>query len=165
MSLSLTFSSISSDSDYEDDYPIRKSYKDEPFYYDGISDEELHSHLNREFEERVNWIKYGVCFSSENRLHDDGGDYIIYEPYNGCDIVDTNIHGDFSGKGEGVYEFGYEDFVEKEYIKTKPKSVFDSMIKNFKKVTSLDKKCKLLHTVNQHKFSCILHDKPYSSLQ
>ena len=39
------------------------------------------------------------------------------------------------------------------------------MIKNFKKVTSLDKKCKLLHTVNQHKFSCILHDKPYSSLQ
>ena len=98
MSLSLTFSSISSDSDYEDDYPIRKSYKDEPFYYDGISDEELHSHLNREFEERVNWIKYGVCFSSENRLHDDGGDYIIYDPYNGCDIVDTNIHGDFSVK-------------------------------------------------------------------
>lgn len=98
MSLSLTFSSISSDSDYEDDYPIRKSYKDEPFYYDGISDEELHSHLNREFEERVNWIKYGVCFSSENRLHDDGGDYIIYEPYDGCDIVDTNIHGDFSVK-------------------------------------------------------------------
>ena len=98
MILSLTFSSISSDSDYEDDYPIRKSYKDEPFYYDGISDEELHSHLNREFEERVNWIKYGVCFSSENRLHDDGGDYIIYERYNGCDIVDTNIHGDFSVK-------------------------------------------------------------------
>ena len=98
MILSLTFSSISSDSDYEDDYPIRKSYKDEPFYYDGISDEELHSHLNREFEERVNWIKYGVCFSSENRLHDDGGDYIIYDPYNGCDIVDTNIHGDFSVK-------------------------------------------------------------------
>lgn len=98
MILSLTFSSISSDSDYEDDYPIRKSYKDEPFYYDGISDEELHSHLNREFEERVNWIKYGVCFSSENRLRDDGGDYIIYEPYNGCDIVDTNIHGDFSVK-------------------------------------------------------------------
>lgn len=98
MILSLTFSSISSDSDYEDDYPIRKSYKDEPFYYDGISDEELHSHLNREFEERVNWIKYGVCFSSENRLHDDGGDYIIYEPYDGCDIVDTNIHGDFSVK-------------------------------------------------------------------
>ena len=98
MILSLTFSSISSDSDYEDDYPIRKSYKDEPFYYDGISDEELHSHLNREFEERVNWIKYGVCFSSENRLHDDGGDYIIYEPYNGCDIVDNNIHGDFSVK-------------------------------------------------------------------
>ena len=98
MILSLTFSSISSESDYEDDYPIRKSYKDEPFYYDGISDEELHSHLNREFEERVNWIKYGVCFSSENRLHDDGGDYIIYEPYNGCDIVDTNIHGDFSVK-------------------------------------------------------------------
>ena len=98
MILSLTFSSISSDSDYEDDYPIRKSYKDEPFYYDGISDEELHSHLNREFEERVNWIKYGVCFSSENRLHEDGGDYIIYEPYNGCDIVDTNIHGDFSVK-------------------------------------------------------------------
>ena len=98
MILSLTFSSISSDSDYEDDYPIRKSYKDEPFYYDGISDEELHSHLNREFEERVNWIKYGVCFSSENRLHDDGGDYIIYEPYSGCDIVDTNIHGDFSVK-------------------------------------------------------------------
>ena len=98
MSLSLTFSSISSDSDYEDDYPIRKSYKDEPFYYDGISDEELHSHLNREFEERVNWIKYGVCFSSGNRLHDDGGDYIIYEPYDGCDIVDTNIHGDFSVK-------------------------------------------------------------------
>ena len=98
MSLSLTFSSISSDSDYEDDYQIRKSYKDEPFYYDGISDEELHSHLNREFEERVNWIKYGVCFSSENRLHDDGGDYIIYEPYDGCDIVDTNIHGDFSVK-------------------------------------------------------------------
>ena len=50
MSLSLTFSSISSDSDYEDDYPIRKSYKDEPFYYDGISDEELHSHLNRELK-------------------------------------------------------------------------------------------------------------------
>ena len=98
MSLSLTFSSISSDSDYEDDYPIQKSYKDEPFYYDGISDEELHSHLNREFEERLNWIKYGVCFSSENRLHDDGGDYIIYEPYDGCDIVDTNIHGDFSVK-------------------------------------------------------------------
>ena len=98
MSLSLTFSSISSDSDYEDDYPIRKSYKDEPFYYDGISDEELHSHLNREFEERVNWVKYGVCFFSENLLHGDGGDYIIYEPYNGCDIVDTNIHGDFSVK-------------------------------------------------------------------
>ena len=98
MILSLTFSSISSDSDYEDDYPIRKSYKDEPFYYDGISDEELHSHLNREFEERVNWVKYGVCFFSENLLHGDVGDYIIYEPYNGCDIVDTNIHGDFSVK-------------------------------------------------------------------
>ena len=90
---------------------------------------------------------------------------ITYEPYNGCDIVDTNIHGDFSGKGEGVYEFGYEDFVEKEYIKSKPKSVFDSMIKNFKKLHFWIKKYKLLHTVNQHTFSCILHDKPYSSLQ
>ena len=36
------------------------------------------------------------------------------------------------------------------------------MINIFKEVTSLDKKYKLLHTVNQHKFSCILHDKPYS---
>ena len=105
-------------------YSIRKShrdYRDEPFYYDGISDEELHFRLNREFEERVNWIKYGVCFSSENLLHDDSGDYIIFESYYGCDLVDTNIHGDFSGNGEGVYEFGYEDFVEKEYIKPKPK--------------------------------------------
>ena len=54
MSLSRTFSSISSDSDDEDDYPIRKShtgYRDEPFYYDGILDEELHFCLNREFEE------------------------------------------------------------------------------------------------------------------
>ena len=29
--------------------------------YYGISDKELHSNLNRECEEKVNWIKYGVC--------------------------------------------------------------------------------------------------------
>ena len=36
------------------------------------------------------------------------------------------------------------------------------MIKIFNKVESLDKKYKLLLTPNQHKFSCILHDKQYS---
>ena len=55
MSLSRTFSSASSDNDYKDDcfYLIRKShgdYRDEPFCYDGISDGELHHHLNIEFE-------------------------------------------------------------------------------------------------------------------
>ena len=70
MSLSRTFSSASSDSDYiyEDDYfyLIRKSlgdYRDEPFYYDGISDEELHHRLNIEFEEKVNWERYDIGFS------------------------------------------------------------------------------------------------------
>ena len=33
---------------------------------------------------------------------------------------------------EGVHHVGEDDFVEKQYIKPKPKSVFDSMLKMFK---------------------------------
>lgn len=71
MGLSRTFSSASSDSDYEDYcfYLIRKShrdYRDEPFYYDGISDEELHHRLNIEFEEKVNWERYDIGFCEED---------------------------------------------------------------------------------------------------
>ena len=71
MGLSRTFSSASSDSDYEDycfDL-IRKShgdYRDEPFYYDGISDEELHHRLNIEFEEKVNWERCDIGFCEED---------------------------------------------------------------------------------------------------
>lgn len=54
-----SFSSISSsDSDFEDDfYPFRDSprtYKDEPYYYDGISDDEINYCLNNEFENVIN---------------------------------------------------------------------------------------------------------------
>ena len=71
MSLSRTFSSASSDSDYKDDcfYLIRKShgdYRDEPFYYDGISDEELHHRLNIEFGEKVNCERYDIGFCEED---------------------------------------------------------------------------------------------------
>ena len=76
-------SSISSSgSDFEDYYPIRDSpitYKDEPYYYDGISDEELHSHLNDGFEYVINLNKYGIAFSSKDILNDEGGDYIYYD--------------------------------------------------------------------------------------
>lgn len=34
---------------------------------------------------------------------------------------------------EGVHHVGEDDFVEKQYIKPKPKSVFDSMLKMFKR--------------------------------
>ena len=71
MSLSRTFWSTASDSDYEDDcfYLIRKShgdYRDEPFCYDGISDEELHHRLNIEFGEKVNWERYDIGFCEED---------------------------------------------------------------------------------------------------
>ena len=106
MSLSRTFSSASSDSDYENDCfcLIRKShgdYRDEPFYYDDISDGELHHHLNIQFEEKVNWERYDIGFCEE----------------------DIN-------------------FVAKKYIKLKPWSVLDSMIKIFKRQKSFDKKHK-----------------------
>ena len=106
MSLSRTFSSTSSDSDYEDHcfYLIRKShgdYRDEPFYYVGVSDEELRHRLNIEFEEKVNWERYDIGFCEE----------------------DIN-------------------FVAKKYIKIKPWSVLDSMIKIFKRQKSFDKKHK-----------------------
>ena len=85
--LSRTFSS---EIDFEEDgfSSIPRIFTDELFYYDGISDEELHLNLNREFEEKVNWIKYDILFSSDNLLHDNGGEYILYEPYNGGQIVD-----------------------------------------------------------------------------
>ena len=106
MSLSRTFSSASSGTDYENDCfcLIRKSqgdYRDEPFYYDGISDEELHHRLNIEFEEKVNWERYDIGFCEE----------------------DIN-------------------FAAKKYIKLKPWSVLDSMIKIFKRQKSFDKKHK-----------------------
>ena len=71
MSLSRTFSSALSDSDYKDDcfYLIRKShgdYRDEPFCCDGISDGELHHRLNIEFEEKVNWERYDIGFCEED---------------------------------------------------------------------------------------------------
>ena len=71
MSLSRTFSSASSDNDYENDCfcLIRKShgdYRDEPFYYDDISDGELHHHLNIQFEEKVNWERYDIGFCEED---------------------------------------------------------------------------------------------------
>ena len=52
------------------------------------------------------------------------------------------------GEEEGVYQLSECDFVKKKYIEPKPKSVFDSMIKIFNKVESLDKKYELLNTVN-----------------
>lgn len=79
---SSTSSISSSGSDFEDYYPIRDSpitYKDEPYYYDGISDEELHSHLNDGFEYVINLNKYGIAFSSKDILNDEGGDYIYYD--------------------------------------------------------------------------------------
>ena len=50
-------------------YLIRKShgdYRDEPFYYDGISDEELHHRLNIEFGEKVNCERYDIGFCEED---------------------------------------------------------------------------------------------------
>ena len=131
--MSLLSRTFPSDIDFEDDgfSPIPRILTDEPFYYAGISDEELHFNLNREFEEKVNWIKYGILFSSDNLLHDNGGEYILCEPYNGGQIVDR--FGDCYGCVEGIHHVGEDDFVEKQYIKPKPISVFDSMLKMFKK--------------------------------
>ena len=138
MSLSrqCSFSTVSSVSDYEDDcfYPIWKlhgDYRDESYYYDGISDEELHSLLNREFEEKVDWEIYDIGFCEEDLLYDDGGAYILYNSDNECQLVHTEDYGDFSGDEEGVYQLGEYDFVAKKYIKLKPKSALDSMIKIF----------------------------------
>lgn len=100
-----SYSSISSDSDFEDNYLIRKLHRDyrhEPFYYDGISDDELHSHLNSEFGKVIDSKKYDVAFSSENLLHDDGGDYVIFDPDVNCQI-NSICFGDFFGDEEGSY--------------------------------------------------------------
>lgn len=43
-------SSIPSDSDFE--FPTR-DIRDESFYHSGLTDDELHSNLNREFQERM----------------------------------------------------------------------------------------------------------------
>ena len=69
----------------------------EPFYYDGIPDEELHSHLNNEFEKVINLKKYDVAFLTKNLLYDDGGGYVlIFDPYIRC-IVPSQWFGHFSG--------------------------------------------------------------------
>lgn len=163
-----SFSSVSSDSDYEEDcfYPIQKShgyYRDFDYYYDGISNEDLQSRFNEEFERKVNWERYDIGFCKEDLLHDDGGEYILFEPYNQNQIVGVGYYGDFSSDEEGVYRLGEYDFVAKNHdIKLKPKSTLDSMIKIFNKQKSFAKKYRMLLTPNQHKFSCVLHDKPYS---
>lgn len=77
-------------------------------------------------------------------------------------LVLTKSYGDFSGVEEGCYRLSDVDFVRKKYIKPKLKSAVDSMIKIFNKQKSFDKKYRLLLTPNQHKFICVLHDKPYS---
>ena len=91
MSLSRTFSSASSDTDYEDDcfHLIRKShgdYRDEPFYYDGISDEELHHRLNTEFEENVNWERYDIGFCEED-INFVAKKYIELKPWSVLDLM------------------------------------------------------------------------------
>lgn len=74
-----------------------------------------------------------------------------------CQLFYGDYFDNLFGEEEGVRQVGEYDFVKKEYIKPKPGSVFDSMIKIFNKVESLDKKYRLLNTVNQHKFSCIFY--------
>ena len=79
---SSTSSISTSASDFEDYYLFRyspRTYKDEPHYYYGISDEEIHSCLNNEFKKVVNARKYGIAFSSKDILNDEGGDYIYYD--------------------------------------------------------------------------------------
>ena len=111
---SSTSSISSSGSDFEDYYPIRDSpitYKDEPYYYDGISDEELHSHLNDGFEYVINLNKYGIAFSSKDILNYEGGDYIYYDVeerearniaiLNSRDIFDENV-------GPPMYDCKYD---------------------------------------------------------
>ena len=76
---SSTSSISSSGSDFEDYYLFRyspRTYKDEPYYYYGISDEEIHSCLNNEFKKVINAQKYGIAFSSKDILNDEGGNYI-----------------------------------------------------------------------------------------
>ena len=73
-----------------------------------------------------------------------------------------DIRRDFFNENEGICHIGEDVYVEKIYIEPKPKSVNDSKLKIFKEVKSFDEKNYLLNTVNQHKFSCLLHYKPYS---
>ena len=82
-------------------------------YYDGISNEDLHSRFNKEFERKVNWERYDIGFCKEELFHDDGGDYILYDPDNEGQLVDTYYYGDFSGVEEGCYRLSDDDFVRK----------------------------------------------------
>ena len=65
-------------------------------------------------------------------LHDNGGNYILCHPYEGCRILAG--YRDFSNESEGVYYIGEDVYAEKIYTEQKPKSVYDSMLKIFKQV-------------------------------
>ena len=73
----------------------------------------------------MNWTKYGVGFSSENLFYDNGGNYILYEPDNDCQLFYGDYLDNLFGEEEGVHQVGEYDFVKKEYIKPKPKSGFN----------------------------------------
>lgn len=112
-------------------------YKDEPFYYDGIPDEELHFHLNNEFEKVINLKKYDVAFLTKNLLYDDGRGYVIFDPYIRC-TVPSKWFGHFINDEEGTYQVDV-DFISKKYIKPLPQCKYDSIFSLFKRQTSLKK--------------------------
>lgn len=54
----------------------------------------------------------------------------------GCQLFYGDYFDNLFGEEEGVRQVGEYDLVKKEYIKPKPESVFDSIIKIFNKVES-----------------------------
>ena len=79
----------------------------------------------------LNWERYDIGFCKEDLYHDDGGNYILYDPDDEGSLVNTDYYGAFSGDEEGCYRVGDEDLVRKEYIRLKPQSAVHSMIKLF----------------------------------
>ena len=129
-------------------------YFESYFYHPSISDEELHSSLNDEFERKINLERYDIRFCQGNLYNNGGADYIVSnQEYDDDAVVICK---------KAFYPSLFPDFLQikkkvnimmktmktmmmkiilflKKYIK-KTKSCLASMIYIFKQQTSLDKK-------------------------